>query len=170
MKNAFRSYILGHAAWWVMTANQQETAQEFPSQSSDILASFDHLWENDAGNLFPQAEDIRKFQKHAETIETVPDAEASALIMAYKSYGDAFATNYYGRLLSTSEGYRGMGPELMQVEDSIWLIPGAEVPFVLREKPHLGRFELVGGVYVHGIMHGEACDDAELSPRMIEIE
>ncbi|KAJ4863321.1 heterokaryon incompatibility protein (HET) domain-containing protein [Trichoderma breve] len=82
----------------------------------------------------------------------------------------------------------GLGPERMRKEDEVWAIQGSEWPFLLRplyideerklpvmdmpfkekkggwwgqtdERPHTIKvYELIGEVYVHGIMHGELFD------------
>ena len=59
----------------------------------------------------------------------------------------------------TDNGYIGMAPALSQVGDTVALIFGSEIPYVLRadtaRKPSL-QYQLVGDSYVHGIMDGEA--------------
>ena len=60
----------------------------------------------------------------------------------------------------TKRGYFGLVPEDTLVGDSVILVDGAAVPFIVRGKgddekdSHLTT--LVGECYVHGIMHGEA--------------
>ncbi|KAF2493461.1 HET-domain-containing protein [Lophium mytilinum] len=82
------------------------------------------------------------------------------------------------RFFITRTGYLGLGPEDMEVGDSVYVINGSNVPLVLREEvPHFRdesnrtkenttdptypHFRLIGQCYVHGIMDGEACQDAE---------
>jgi hypothetical protein len=60
---------------------------------------------------------------------------------------------------TTKKGYMCMVPPMSKVGDSICLIYGVWVPFVLRasvEDPK--RYQLVGDSYVHGIMDGEALE------------
>ena len=59
------------------------------------------------------------------------------------------------RLLFTHEGYIGMAPHETRKGDKICLLFGCRVPVVLRQRVE-GGYELVGEVYVHGIMKGEA--------------
>lgn len=59
------------------------------------------------------------------------------------------------RLLFTYEGYIGMAPHETRKGDKICLLLGCRVPVVLRQRVE-GGYELVGEVYVHGIMKGEA--------------
>jgi hypothetical protein len=55
----------------------------------------------------------------------------------------------------TEKGYLGLGPQHLQAGDVVSLIPGVEVPIVLRPGEN-GRYQLVGEAYLHGIMDGEA--------------
>ncbi|KAH8593018.1 heterokaryon incompatibility protein-domain-containing protein [Bisporella sp. PMI_857] len=59
----------------------------------------------------------------------------------------------------TKQGYIGMGPELLQVEDIIAVFAGVGVPFVLC--PGNDHYLLVGEAYVYGIMEGQLFKDSE---------
>ncbi len=64
----------------------------------------------------------------------------------------------YRRFFRTSRGYLGLGIHNIRPGDSIYLIKSASVPYVFRpvsENPADG-FKVIGEVYVHGIMYGEA--------------
>ncbi|KAK4539933.1 hypothetical protein LTR36_009975 [Oleoguttula mirabilis] len=58
----------------------------------------------------------------------------------------------------TSSGTVGMVPIATKVSDTIAILAGASVPFVLRAATDRGPndYRLIGPAYVHGIMHGEA--------------
>jgi hypothetical protein len=74
---------------------------------------------------------------------------------------DDYGTTYYHaqflRLFLTKNGYLGVGSESLTVHDSVWIIAGSSIPLVLREAEP-GKFKLVGGVYVHGFMNGQAME------------
>lgn len=53
---------------------------------------------------------------------------------------------------TTNNGYMGLGPWRVRPGDFVCLLGGGETPFVLRATD--GHHELVGEVYVHGIMDG----------------
>ncbi|KAH7312693.1 heterokaryon incompatibility protein-domain-containing protein, partial [Stachybotrys elegans] len=57
----------------------------------------------------------------------------------------------------TSKGFMGLGSESMFPEDEVWIVKGSRAPLILRRQA-VGLHELVGGAYVHGLMHGEALD------------
>jgi hypothetical protein len=59
------------------------------------------------------------------------------------------------RLFRTEKGYLGMGSVSTEVGDQVWVLEGANVPFVLRPVGD-GRYRLIGAAYFHGIMWGEA--------------
>lgn len=66
------------------------------------------------------------------------------------------------RFFVTKKGYIGIGPACMQEGDKVCLLSGAIVPFVLRSDG--AEHKLVGEAYVHGIMHGEACETSKVGP------
>jgi len=59
------------------------------------------------------------------------------------------------RLFCGQKGYFGCGAQSLAPGDEIWILGGADTPMVLRRQSK-GRYRLVGEVYVHGVMHGEA--------------
>jgi hypothetical protein len=74
-------------------------------------------------------------------------------------------------LLRTDRGHIGLGPQSMQVGDTVWIMPGCSSPLVLRrsdkfsqpspnsEPLHEMKQMLIGDAYVHGVMNGEAVND-----------
>ena len=65
------------------------------------------------------------------------------------------------RLFFTVNGFVGNGPNAMEPGDSICILAGGPLPYVLRPVPDaacLNTFELVGSCYVHGVMDGQAVD------------
>ena len=66
---------------------------------------------------------------------------------------------YNVRLFFTANGFVGCGPAAMEPGDSISILAGGSVPYVLRPVPDaacLNTFELVGSCYVHDVMDGQA--------------
>ena len=74
------------------------------------------------------------------------------------------------RLIVTANGYLGLGPEQIQAGDSIWILPGGNVPFYLRRKKDNGRCLLLGAAYVYGIMYGETLEWDRLNFEDVELE
>ena len=77
------------------------------------------------------------------------------------------------RFVVTEKGYMGLAPHCAQVGDSIAVVLGAPVPYVLRpsdvKECESGKetMLLVGDAYVHGIMDGEAMGFEEFAPQEI---
>jgi Heterokaryon incompatibility protein (HET) len=78
-----------------------------------------------------------------------------------------FATNR--RLFTTAKNLMGGGPKSVQCGDSIWILPGAKLPFILRQLEN-GNYKVVGEAYVHGMMHGEAIGLEGFNMREIVLE
>lgn len=72
--------------------------------------------------------------------------------------GDVEKDFLNNRFLITSNGLPGMGPRNTKVGDTVAVLSGANMPFVLRKatSPHCqNAYTVVGVCYVHGIMDGE---------------
>jgi hypothetical protein len=62
-----------------------------------------------------------------------------------------------GRCFITREGYVGVAPKSIRAGDLVCVFNGGAVPFLLRNsETRNGAYRLVGGCYVHGMMHGRA--------------
>lgn len=60
------------------------------------------------------------------------------------------------RMFWTAQGYIGMGPSCAKEHDNIAILFGGNVPFIIRQSVRQpDKYQLVGEVYVHGIMDGE---------------
>ena len=65
----------------------------------------------------------------------------------------------YRRIARTSKGYLALAPAATEPGDRIALLAGGRAPLVVRSKGD--DWQLVGSVYVHGIMNGEAWDASQ---------
>lgn len=71
-------------------------------------------------------------------------------------------TRSRGRQLGTiDDGQLGLFPGSSKVGDSVWILSGARVPFVLRGDES-GGLRLVGEAYIHGVMHGKAVSETTI--------
>ncbi len=132
------------------------------------------LWE-----LHPPPNGIDSSEEVAEDVtDSRPVASGGAADFAL-----ALSHNPNLVMFRTEEGYLGRGTVSLQEGDSIWIVPGSRVPLIMRAKPDtlaqdgMCRYELVGGAYLHGFMHGEALRGSTevhnrklLDFHMIEIE
>lgn len=109
-------------------------------------------------------------------MQDLPDAdvaeeEYTELVRRKSEYAEQTAITIHRRMfVSKNKGYIGMCPPLTQKGDQIWYLEDAAVPFVLRpRKSRVGHggdlyevedqtHELIGEVFVHGLMGGELLD------------
>ena len=68
---------------------------------------------------------------------------------------------------TTSTGYIRLAPHDAREGNLIYVIVGADVPFLLR--PYEDGFELVGDVYAQGIIDGEVLEMKYISVRDLMI-
>lgn len=74
-----------------------------------------------------------------------------------------------GRVMFASgTGFLGLVPFGTRQGDTIVIIRGADVPFVLRLRGNF--YELIGEAYVQGVMNGEALDMGHLIPLDVKIQ
>ena len=67
------------------------------------------------------------------------------------------ADNVFTRALAwTEKGYLALVPEKTEAGDTVALLKGGRMPFILR--PNTGAWRLLGPSYIHGIMDGEFSD------------
>jgi hypothetical protein len=59
------------------------------------------------------------------------------------------------KLFRTNNDLLGLCPDTAEEGDSVWIICGAKVPYILRSVPGSGSFRLIGEAYLHGFMQGE---------------
>lgn len=72
-----------------------------------------------------------------------------------------------GAFFRTEKGYFGLGPLLTRPgEDEVFVLPGMEMPFVMRSKGT--HYELVGPCFVMGLMKGEAMDLVDSGERSLQ--
>lgn len=73
-------------------------------------------------------------------------------------------------LFVTSGGHLGLSWPVVEVGDEVWILDGANTPFLLRQctknTQHNHR-HIVGDVYVNGLMHGESVTKAQASAPVI---
>jgi hypothetical protein len=68
--------------------------------------------------------------------------------------------NFRKSFFITRKGYFGIGSEILQAGDLLFIPFGSKTPLAIRQKG-ASSYWLVGQCYVHGIMSGEAMDEFE---------
>lgn len=74
------------------------------------------------------------------------------------------------RLFKTSKLPLGHGNSRLTIGDSIFIVPGARLPVILRRAEESQHYHFVGPAYVHGVMHGEAFTAGPMEPQQIVID
>ncbi len=79
-------------------------------------------------------------------------------------FASAYAVAFgYRQLVAVDDVYLGLAPLPARADDEVWILPGLTCPVVLRRSTEGddGVFGFIGGCYIHGLMHGQAVDDAK---------
>ncbi|PMD44817.1 putative heterokaryon incompatibility protein [Hyaloscypha variabilis F] len=98
------------------------------------------------------------------------DQERLAISMSRDALDSGRFSNLAGphtrerRFAITERGYMGMVPPYSKTGDEVFIIPGAQVPFLLRRRRRTDassgeKWELVGESYFHGMMDGEMVNE-----------
>jgi hypothetical protein len=118
-----------------------------PQSAKDRLAGLREAWDE-----FLQKVDVDGHV--ADTINTVrPEIPSSSFFIVFSHLYQ------HRRLFLTKKGYLGIASRSVRPGHVVAVLPGAQVPFILRkENPESDEsaWRLVGEAYVHGIMAGEA--------------
>ncbi|KAI0552381.1 heterokaryon incompatibility protein-domain-containing protein [Xylaria curta] len=83
------------------------------------------------------------------------DAERRRMDSDTNAIRQSFDKAYMGRrVFRTTSNYWGISSESLEEGDEVYIISGADTPYVLRKNDR--GWCVIGEAYVHGIMHGEA--------------
>ena len=62
----------------------------------------------------------------------------------------------------------GISPDLMQLDDEVWLLADLRTPLLLRPKPGSNKYALVGEIYLPDCVNGEMVNE-ELKSRVLPV-
>ena len=101
--------------------------------------------------------------KLLEAVPGSPEAQRRKEIEAQTAVfkHDTAPRAYKRRFCVTKRGYFGFVPETTEIGDSLGVVCGAPIPFVLRAvdgQSSEGCYELIGDCYVHGLMYGQVLE------------
>lgn len=103
--------------------------------------------------------------KHSD--DGLEDANTSASIL--RDVESSFWAAYSGRrLFRTKTGWFGISNQNLQNGDSVWILAGAETPFLLRRRSE-NDWLMIGDAYIHGAMEGEATEKLPDTLRSIDL-
>lgn len=103
--------------------------------------------------------DYPSYQRWQAWVDSVLSSEL--VLDGVDDFQVAFNAVIAGRsFVITDKGYIGFAPEESTKGDLVALFPGGKVPYVLRPKAD-DCYVFLGDAYIHGIMDGEAFDEAK---------
>lgn len=131
-----------------------------PTEYDEILEMIDELAITDTTAVMPDASAVYDLIQKCEGLEHTAESIINQLgrHCPCQKWAAAFMDIAPGRrMFRTSEGCLGLGPESVQVGDTLWVISGVMTPFIFRSASLDNRepYKVVGETYLHGIMNGE---------------
>lgn len=95
-------------------------------------------------------------QRFTDIMEKIFSGTYSPIGLAQLQHEIEASLGSVRRVFRTESGLLGTGPRSTRIGDEVWILAGANVPFVLRRvEGEEARHALVGETYVHVIMHGD---------------
>lgn len=118
-------------------------------------------WEKiSRAGIFPSIAEVRDCLHDKTTLDLVKQRAST--------YSVTYSHAMLLRPFQTRKGYFGLGTQSLKAGDSVWIVPGSRIPLLFRGT--MKNIGLVGGAYVHGLMHGEAITRESLKFEVISIE
>ncbi|KAE8166118.1 hypothetical protein BDV40DRAFT_256797 [Aspergillus tamarii] len=122
-----------------------------------FLEKIDHLAASDHTGLF-----LSVIEKPSTSL--LNDSDRSALLKQTNGSDPPLTGDYevhlnystQTRLVRTNNNYLGLATTSVKENDSVWIVAGSRIPLILRKTSQRYVYRLVGGAYIHGLMHGEA--------------
>jgi hypothetical protein len=149
-----------------MRAENWEILKELSNDEKECIEIYNLTKNVHHGTEIHQAENNES--KEIEPTKYLPNLEGSIIS---GNWNNEFSDSLFGNIQKdfsdcrrslqakpmfiTDTGLLGLGFGASKVEDEVWILAGAKVPFIFRKETS-GTYQLVGEAYVHGIMHGEA--------------
>ena len=116
------------------------------------------------------------YKKHCRGLLETPTSNCERESESPDAWADIFTKlawfeNSSKRMFITGKGYLGAGPSDMREGDVICIFHGGRIPFILRPVSNgpTKCFTVIGGVYIHGMMHGEVMYMPDLEAREIAL-
>jgi hypothetical protein len=124
---------------------------------------------SEVGEWFSAYMDLIKYNAALRNGEWIRPMSQPLMNLAHKFFINMFARGERRSLCTTERGYLCLAPPDTQVGDSLCILLGGRVPYILRPKDG-GVYELVGESYVHGFMKGEAFKNEAAKDSIKEIK
>ncbi|KAK0649712.1 heterokaryon incompatibility protein-domain-containing protein [Cercophora newfieldiana] len=130
MRPGFQSWL----EWWLAMGLNKLAPRSPPAMAyTRAIQSATLSLENGTRNIITGIESIMQRGNGARTLQ-----ERETLTREYRAKGQEFSSAYdtvaqFRRLFLTDDGHLGVGLRSCAVGDQVWLLDGAQTPFLLRE-------------------------------------
>ena len=150
------------ALWRTLIANQ--TAGQV-GRAPDVVGKHFELWRRYILDLKGDAHS--DFCSYAKDDLRIIEVESSAAMASYDSACRLAAKGR--RFFATESGFMGLTSPETEAGDIVVVFLGGTTPFIVREREDVpGEFTLIGEVYVHDIMYGEAMELREVETFVLD--
>ncbi|KAH8669109.1 heterokaryon incompatibility protein-domain-containing protein [Xylariales sp. PMI_506] len=139
-------YVIGHNLWWTRALAAAGSIYRPTGESLAVALGRTRVGDSDISGANQDAYYSIKVKKDER-----PRGRFAGL---RSQWATMLRQCLYRQLISTRNGYIGLGPLTADLGDSVFLLRGANVPFVLR-KVNKDEYRLIGQCYLHGVMYGE---------------
>ena len=158
----FRAWLCRHIAFALQGARLGQTGR------ARIIEEYNCFKHSSMTDLLPSLSDVESYvirmEKKLADNSVVKDwTKMEAKVEPFVKSAAIFLDR---RLFRSVKGFLGLCPASSDVGDSVWVLPNAKVPFILRPRISTGHYELLGEAYLHGCMSGEigqtySCESAQ---------
>ena len=148
---SFRAWLCNHIAFALRKARLEQTGR------SHIIEGYECFKHSSMTDLLPPLSEVEsqvirmdKLLAGNHGLDDLIEMEAET-----EPFTKSLTTLIDRRLFRSAKGFLGLCPPSSDVGDSVWILPNAKVPFILRPRKGTWHYELLGEAYLHGCMNGE---------------
>ena len=155
LESSFRQLLLYRAADYLA----HPKAEDYKAVFQKAWASVEEFEKTHPGCNLPSEHEVQQLLARIGDGNLKEIMQCEAAIKPFVESGNMVGQNR--RLFRTSCRSMGLCPESTKVGDSVYIVQGAKVPFIIRHVPGGNDHQLVGEAYLHGFMHGEFVESGE---------
>ncbi|KAF7945006.1 uncharacterized protein EAE97_005639 [Botrytis byssoidea] len=137
--------------WRTILADTYRKEHPAPQHCEELVAHYQEWVRNGVRNGSPATYSMQRLSVTEKQPRKYGKEDFSCLEREIEAANDSRT------LFRTRKGYLGIGAQSLRPSDEVWVLAGASVPFILRRGED-EFYELVGEIYLHGVMHGEALE------------
>ena len=158
----FRAWLCSRIAFALRGARLGQTGR------APIIEEYNCFKHSSMTDLLPSLSEVESYVMSIEKLSAGNDVlnDFTKTKAKAESFDNSIGLLSDRRLFRSVKGFLGLCPASSDVGDSVWVLPNAKVPFILRPRISTGHYELLGEAYLHGCMNGEigqtySCESAQ---------